>query len=241
MIVADQSGRLRTGANSSPLRSLPDGLRQAGFLCLLVLYLSTFVIVWVHARDIGESTVLSSGRIMSNGQDESRVVGIAPNVSVPDAPENERNVLWNQDPGFNCFASRIVGRDGVLPARMVPIDRKCALQTDLARQSSLDIKGRHECGSLPVVLNVQMENSRGLIEITAASHVRAIDLPGGFFPANYELVGDVGQQSGGDRGNQHTITIQNRHDLPDRTEEKIVIGALFCCALAYLYLCWKSQ
>ncbi len=59
MTVAHQPGRLQTGESFSPRR-------QAGILCLLVLWLSAFVIIPVHARGIGESTIHSSGRIVSN-------------------------------------------------------------------------------------------------------------------------------------------------------------------------------
>jgi hypothetical protein len=216
MTLADQPDRL-------------SWLRQAGVLCLLALSLGAFVVVPVHARDIGESAIHSSGRIMSDGQYESRMVGVSPNVSVPDASKNERDVLRNQDSGFNCFAPRITGRDGVLPSRMVPINRECALRTDLACQSSLNVKGRHECGSLPVVLSAQLENSRGLIEITTASYIRAIDLPGGFFPTNYETIGNVGQKGGSECSNNAIVFVSADGLAPD--EELDLAAKSFFCLL----------
>jgi hypothetical protein len=181
MSVAQQPGRLQTGEKLS-------WLRQAGFLCSFVLCLSGLGVLHVHASDVRPCPVVI------NGQDEPCSMRIAPDVPIPNATKNECDIRADLNPGFDLLAAP--GRDRVFPVLMSPIHSERTLHPDLPRHCGFNVIVEHERGGLPVILYIQVEDSRSRVVGATAGQVGAIDSTAGLFRASPQSLSGSPQREG---------------------------------------------
>ena len=137
----------------------------------------------------------------------------------------------------------------VLPPRGGIVSSQCAwsrltapyfIECDLAWRSNLDIVIGHECGGLPVIPNVQIENPCGFVmKVTAAGYVGTIDSPSSSFAAYYETIGDVGQKGGSECSNNSIVFVSADGLAPDEELDLAWESLLLPARLLWLFDSWN--